>query len=369
MHRALRATLLTAVAVAALIAVPLTARAYVSGDGTDDIADVRTAVPVTDTSLSNTLASWVDSDHDGVPDAGTDTDDVYLLRLKAGEWLYASMTAGDTDFDMFLFSSEATSVAGSTPAVAWSETKATSDERFFFQAQTTGDYFLNLYAFDGKGRYTVTLGKPSADQPTMTATAPTPIVAWGGSGKVTGVLSNSTGALAGRQVALYGKKSGVGASYKRLAVASTDATGTYNFTVKPTAVMTYDVRFEGDAAYLPTANVPDVKVRPYAYLTAPTVPKTVKKNKTFTSTGYLRPKHSTGAYSVSVKCYLKNSAGVYKWVKTVKARNVYYNSSKTTKYSAKIKLPKKGKWKLVAYVPGGNDHAATYSAARYKTAK
>lgn len=371
MHRAFRASLLTAVAVAALIAVPLTARAWVSGDLTDDIADVRTAQPVTvdDSPISSTLASWADSNKDGVPDAGTDTDDVYRIRLKAGEWFYASMTAGDTDFDMFLFSADATSVAGSTPAVAWSETKATSNERFFYQAQTTGDYFLDLYAFDGKGNYTVAIGKPSADQPTLTATTPAAYVGWGGAGTVTGVLSNSKGALPGRQVALWGKKSGVGASYKRLAVASTDGTGTYSFTVKPAAVMTYDVRFDGDAAYLPTANVKDVKIYPYAYLTSPTVPKTVKKNVTFTSSGYLRPKHKTGAYSVSVKCYLKNSAGVYKWVKTVKARNVYYKSTKTTKYSARIKLPKKGKWQLVAYVPGGNDHATTRSAPRYKTAK
>ncbi len=371
MHRALRMTLVAAAIAAAIVAVPLTARAVISGDGTDDIADVRNLAPESESPLRDKyLAAWADSNGDGTPDDGTDTDDVYHFHLKGGTWFYASMTGGDNDFDLLLYSANATSVAGTVPGVAYSETKGTSSERFFYQVPKTGSYYLNAFAFDGKGSYTIKWGLPSADRPKLTAGTTAAKVPWGGASTVMGTLYNAGGVLPNREVQLWGRTSGSGKAYTRLAKAKTDATGTYRFTVKPTSVMTYDLRYLGSEAYLPTENVADVKVSPYAYLTAPSVPKKVKKNKTFTSTGSLRPKHANGATTVKVKCYRKNSKGTYVWVKTVSAKNISYSSkTKTTKYSARVKLPKAGKWRFRAYVAGDSGHAATYSTYRYKTVK
>ena len=80
-------------------------------------------------------------------------------------------------------------------------------------------------------------------------------------------------------------------------------------------------------------------------LTTPKSPTTVKRRKAFTVWGVLKPHFAAGAKTVKVKAYIKKSG---KWVayKSYSAVNANYGSS--TKYSIRIKLSRKGKYRFTA---------------------
>jgi len=83
-------------------------------------------------------------------------------------------------------------------------------------------------------------------------------------------------------------------------------------------------------------------------LTTPKSPTTVKRRKAFTVWGVLKPHFAAGAKTVKVKAYVKRSG---KWVayKSYSAVNADYGSS--TKYSIRIKLSRKGKYRFTASTP------------------
>jgi|GEM_PF-2435534 len=80
-------------------------------------------------------------------------------------------------------------------------------------------------------------------------------------------------------------------------------------------------------------------------LTTPKSPTTVKRHKAFTVWGVLKPHFAAGAKTVRVKAYVKRSG---KWVtyKSYSAVNADYRG--TTKYSRRISLPKRGKYRFMA---------------------
>ena len=93
-------------------------------------------------------------------------------------------------------------------------------------------------------------------------------------------------------------------------------------------------------------------ITPKAYLTMPSRPRRVYAGRTFSSAGYVKPWHSPGAKSVAIRCYKwSSSAREYRYHHTVWATNGQYTSA-GTRYSGRVRLPHKGKWKLVARVSG-----------------
>lgn len=88
----------------------------------------------------------------GSVDSATDVDDVYRVHLQAGQMLTAALDGPDTaDFDMWLFGPDALDVQTSAPLLKRSSTG--SSEFLRFVAQTTGDYYVDVWAYSGSGAY------------------------------------------------------------------------------------------------------------------------------------------------------------------------------------------------------------------------
>jgi subtilisin family serine protease len=94
-------------------------------------------------------------------DQNEDLDDVYAVNLIKGEKLVANLTgASGTDFDLYLYDSNATTVKSSEGILTYSEKSGTSTESITFIAPYDGTFYLDAYAYKGKGTYSlsVTLG-------------------------------------------------------------------------------------------------------------------------------------------------------------------------------------------------------------------
>ena len=118
--------------------------------------------------LSTTTAP--DDDIPGVParpspirgplGATTDTDDVFRIHAGAGQWISASLTGipsvsvDPTDFDLYLYSSDATDTRSATP-LAKSDGTA-YPKAIGLKAPASGDYYLQIHVFAGAGTYALT---------------------------------------------------------------------------------------------------------------------------------------------------------------------------------------------------------------------
>ncbi|MNI34309.1 hypothetical protein D3C73_882980 [compost metagenome] len=118
--------------------------------------------------MVNAYQALTDDDIPGTPytggsitnrlDAATDVNDVYSIELHAGENISVELT-GDTgtDFDLYLYSPEASTVQANKDIVAFSENEGTSSESFDYTVSKSGTYYLDVYAFKGSGSYTLTV--------------------------------------------------------------------------------------------------------------------------------------------------------------------------------------------------------------------
>jgi len=109
---------------------------------------------------------------------------------------------------------------------------------------------------------------------------------------------------------------------------------------------------------------------PKAYLTRPSAPSPVSRYTTFTSRGYLKPRHTAGTYPVRIYAerYERQHNGTYKWVLRVSKTARAYDYSSYTKYAARLRLPYRGKWRIRARHSDAG-HYATYSSWRYVTVR
>lgn len=97
-----------------------------------------------------------DDEIKGTLDTNNDFDDVYKVHLDQGEILRLSLTGdANTDFDLYLYSPQATTVYDLEQIVQFSENTDTSTETIEFVANYSGDYYIDVYAYDGTGAYTL----------------------------------------------------------------------------------------------------------------------------------------------------------------------------------------------------------------------
>ncbi len=112
----------------------------------DDIPGAVLGAPLQDATYSSIL-DWI-----------VDTDDVLPLTLQAGDTVTITLTHeqpghGD-DFDLFLSAPGSSSVMDED-YVAWSLTEGTSAETITYTAGISGTYYVDVYAYDGSGPYTL----------------------------------------------------------------------------------------------------------------------------------------------------------------------------------------------------------------------
>lgn len=336
-----------AASVLAIAVLPVAAFALRAAAADDDVPGV--ALP--SSPLSGTL------------NEATDVDDVFAVDLQVGQNFYARMSApAGNDFDLYLFGPGVPSVNESIPALAYSESANTGNEKILLKnTPQTGTYYLNAFAYRGSGSYAITYGFPDV-QPSLTASAPA-TVKWGASALVIGQLKNPDDSpIASETVVVYAKAYRQTRYYK-VGQSMTDTSGAFAVAVTPSSSTLYQARLAGGVKYLP-AESGVLSVAPKAYLTRPTAPSTVGINVPFTSSGYLKPRHIAGYKNVKLSCY--RLEGDTWWLrKTVYATTWNYGTYST--YVARFSLPYRGRWRIVASVTGDGMHAPTSSSARHPT--
>jgi hypothetical protein len=231
----------------------------------------------------------------------------------------------------------------------------------------TGTHTIEYWSVDGDGNiesphktatFTVGIALPTS----VTAVANATKVTYGGTTTFTGTLMSTSG-LAGKQVVLQSSPNN-STWTNTSAVAVTDALGAYSLSTTSKTTTYYRVRYVGQSDLAPAMSS-GTAVTPQVYLTKPTAPTSIRTGKTFTSYGYLKPRHTAGTYPVKIKAYRLQS-GTWVLRKTVSAKASNYSTY--TKYSKSMSLPYKGKWRLRTYHAADSKNAATYSSYRYVTA-
>jgi len=302
---------------------------------------------------------------EGTLDQRTDPNDVHFLRLNAGETLRATLTSADPAFGLRLLSAGQTLESNALGWASGSPGSPTKSLTFAVSASAAGTYCLDVRAPSGAGAYRIdytVIGTPTV----VSASAPS-TSAWRGRVTMTGVLRRAVGGFVpSRQVRVEARPSG-SRVWTVVGQATTSPSGGFSVLVRPKRKTEYRAVFSGeDGVYL---NVTSARktITPRAYLTSPKVSKRIRKGRSFTAAGQLRPMHGAGKKTVKILAYRKVK-GKYRYVKSFSAVNKRYTSA-TSKYSGRIRLSSKGKWKLVAKVKGDSMHATTSSSARYLTVK
>ena len=231
------------------------------------------------------------------------------------------------------------------------------------EPQIWGD---TIVYFDDRNAVDQDLYATQLSQTKVTLTAASSITPYGYVTKVSGTLKRANGQpLAARSVRIhYTLASGVLGLHQwtPFLTVTTDYTGTFRAIVPVMSGRFFAFsNYLGDSdAFI--ANSPWTTVMVKASLTAPSAPSTVKHNVAFTSTGTLRPDHTIGSSAVKILCY-RYESGKWRLKKTVTA-----TMATAGKYSASVKLPTSGKWRLYAS-HSDTDHALSKSVYRARTVK
>lgn len=238
-----------------------------------------------------------------------------------------------------------------TPSAGWSGT-----DTFSYRAVTQSVYSVPA---------TVTVvvrpqpepPAPAASTVVVTSVSRT-LAKYGAPYYTTGRLESGGKPLAGRTVSLETARASSGPFVASGVSAVTAADGSYSLRHVPRSKTYYRVRFAGQAGTLLEATSVVRAATPRAYVRTPIAPRTMRAGRASTVYGYLKPRHTAGTYPVRIYRY-RYVGGKWKRYGYVKAKASSYSSY--TKYTARVKLPYRGRWKLRAYHPADSSHAASWS--------
>jgi hypothetical protein len=192
---------------------------------------------------------------------------------------------------------------------------------------------------------------------TVTSASKT-LAKYGDTYTMTGYLASGAKRLGSRQVVL--QSSSNNSSFVDTPVRATTAgNGTFALRVTPSNAAYYRVRFAGAGVDYDAAVSSSRRVVPRAYVSTPKAAKTMYKNKSKNVYGYLKPRHAPRTHPVKIQRWRKVGK---KWKSYRAVLTTATNYSAYSKYSVKLKLPVKGKWRLKAYAPADSGHAASYSS-------
>ncbi len=169
---------------------------------------------------------------------------------------------------------------------------------------------------------------------------------------MTASLVTSDGPITGAVVELQKSTDGVNWTADGM-LAYSAVTSNYEDGRILTAKIHYRARFPGDAAHAPSMS-PPITLMCQAYLRQPNAPSVVRRYRTFTVYGYLKPRHS-GYTRLYFQRYYRRAWRNYRWVN---ARN--YNYASYTKYVLRYRVPYAGPWRVRAYHSDAG-HLAMYS--------
>jgi hypothetical protein len=208
---------------------------------------------------------------------------------------------------------------------------------------------------------------PAAAAPaptTLTVTAQSNSLNWGATAVLNGMLRSAAEPIqpVDQQQIRVDYSATSGAPWL-LAATVTNTAAPYSsgaYTYSWTAERNYYWRFvyEGTAEWAPqTSSFVLVKVK--AAVGKPACPKSVKAGKKFTVSGSLKPRFPKGAKTVTLKAQ-RYANGKWKAYKSYKATNA--DSGAYTRYSVKLKISKKGKYRFYGTTAATSTLAAGKSA-------
>lgn len=199
---------------------------------------------------------------------------------------------------------------------------------------------------------------PSASTVVVASVSRT-LATYGSPYDVTGRLESAGKPLAGRTVVLEAAGSSSGPFVATGIEAVTAADGSYSLRHLPRSTTHYRVRFAGQPGAFLEATSAIRSAIPRAFVRTPVAPRSMRAGRASTVYGYLKPRHTAGSYPVRIYRY-RSVGGKWKSYGYVKAKASSYSSY--TKYTAKVKLPYRGRWRLRAYHPADSAHAASWSS-------
>ncbi len=207
---------------------------------------------------------------------------------------------------------------------------------------------------------------PTTTSFTVTSASKT-LAKYGDAYTFAGTLVAGGAPLSGRRVILQSATSATGAFTDTSMMATTTASGGFSVRMVPRDLTYYRVCFAGEAGEYAASTSVSRYGKPRHYAGTPKAPSAMSRTRYYSVYGYLRPRHTVGAKPVVIKCYKKNSSGVYKYHHHVHAKVSDYSTC--SKYRASVRLPHKGTWRLSAYAATDSIHAFDYSGYDYVTVK
>ena len=351
--------------------------------------NISTAIPIpTPLPVPVTLDGSATADGDSA---------VYSVYLEAGDALFAGVITGDYVFNLEVYAPTATDIWDAIP-VEWMPSLLGDIN---YVAPTSGTYYLHIWAPPAEGGDPAAVGTANlwagamkktsvglttsylTSTGTKTTTASSLIVGFDTFCMFDGVLNAVAGPVPYEGISVL--RQFPGGKVTKIATAWTFNDGTFGYIPIPvTGVrrkVTYTFQYGGSDPESQTAeglgfSYASVTITPRPLITTPASASTVTHKKTFTMSGFLLPRHTSGSYPVKLYCY-RNERGVWRLRKTVNARaynstymnyNMGYYQEPATKYSASVALPYAGKWRIRAY-HGDADHYGTYTSYKLVTAK
>ncbi len=198
------------------------------------------------------------------------------------------------------------------------------------------------------------LPKPAT---TLSVTTASTAIDYGSTYRFAGILKLGALALPGQTVALEQSTDGTTFSASSL-TALTGVGGAFTISAKPTSKTWYRAVFAETGSYLgSTSGAVVITVRPYVQ--TPIAPKTMKRTKSYTVYGALKPAHTPGSKPVRIYKYRKVGK-TWKAAGYVKA--VAYGYKGYTRYKVSMRLSTKGSWRLRAYAPADTGHLKMWSS-------
>ncbi|PKQ16567.1 MAG: hypothetical protein CVT67_03995 [Actinobacteria bacterium HGW-Actinobacteria-7] len=227
---------------------------------------------------------------------------------------------------------------------------------------TSATNILDTYTSPALGHIYVRVFRTNATTTTVALTSSSKTLsAYGQSYQLRGTLRSGGIGLGGRQVRIQTYASGAWSDAPSIH-ATTFADGTFSVNVTPRDKTYYRAYYAGDGLdYLASPVSGYVRVIPRPWVGTPKAPATMKRTRYYTVYGYMKPRHTVGSYPVRIAKYRRSSSGKWVYYGYVKAK-AYSYSATYTKYSAKIRLSKAGRWRLRAYAPADSNHASMWSS-------
>jgi hypothetical protein len=201
--------------------------------------------------------------------------------------------------------------------------------------------------------------------PTLTVSPQAATVNWGATAILNGTLQTAAAPplpVDGQLLYVEYATSPTGPSWTRVlpAISNNPAdygTGAYTYSFKASRNYCWRMVFAGTAEYAEiTSQCVQIKVRPR--LGRPACPASVKANKKFTVVGSLKPRFTPGSKTVKVRAQ-RYAGGKWRTYKTWLAKNA--NSGAYSKYSVRVAISKKGKYRFYATSAGTSTFAAAKS--------